>query len=61
VKETKAAVSAEGVLAIQSSFQVLGQVAMSGLMSDPGVGQVLAELGKFVDTNKLEAIMKPAP
>lgn len=58
VEPTKSAVKYEGALAIQSSFQVLGQVAMTELLTDPNVGQVMAELDKYVDKKKLELLSK---
>ena len=53
---TRSAMKYEGVAAIQSAFSVLGQVAMGDLMSDPGVGSVLAQLEKYIDPSKFESL-----
>jgi len=56
VEATRSAIKYEGALAIQSSFQVLGQVAMTELLTDPNVGKVMAELDQFVDGAKLASL-----
>jgi hypothetical protein len=61
VEPTRSALKYEGALALQSSFQVLGQVAMTELLTDPSVGQVMAQLDQFVDKTKLEALPKDTP
>jgi hypothetical protein len=58
VDTTKKALKYEGGAAIQLSFQVLGQVAMGDMMSDPSVGVAIAGLEKFVDEEKLKALTK---
>ena len=59
-QKARDAVRIEGVGAIQSSFQVLGQVASVGLMSDPNVTKAMAGLEPFIDKAKLEELSKPA-
>jgi len=61
VEATRSAIKYEGALAIQSSFQVLGQVAMTELLTDPNVGKVMAELDQFVDGAKLASLSEDAP
>jgi hypothetical protein len=56
--ETKKAMKYEPQTAIQSSFSVLGQVAAQGLFSDAGVAESLGEFTKFVDEEKLQAVLK---
>jgi hypothetical protein len=48
----------EGPLAIQSSFQVLGQVAMSDLVRNEQVAKTMSDLSKHLDTKKLDALGK---
>ena len=55
-KETKAALKYEGAMAMQQSFQVLGQVAMTSLMAHPTVQSGFGEMSKFVDEKKIEAL-----
>ena len=59
--ETRDALKYEGAVAIQSSFQTLGQVATQGLMSDAKVTAYMADLDKYVDLKALdEAPVKAA-
>ena len=53
---TKKALKYEGGAAIQLSFQVLGQVAMGDMMSDPNAGGAIAGLEKFVDEKEIVAL-----
>jgi hypothetical protein len=53
---TKKALKYEGAASIQLSFQILGQVAMGDMMSDPSVGGAIAGLEKFVDEEKIQAL-----
>jgi hypothetical protein len=55
-KQAVEAIKYEGPVAMQVSFQVLGQVAMGGLMSHPLVGKGMAEMEQFLDKEKLEAL-----
>lgn len=58
--QTVAALKYEGETAITASFKVLGEVAMRGLMTDPSVAKGLAQVGSYMDMNKLEALGKEA-
>jgi hypothetical protein len=57
-KEFREAVKYEGNSAIESSFTVVGQVAMRDLLADPEVAKVLGELGSFVSQDKLKAALE---
>jgi hypothetical protein len=46
----------EGAQAVSAGFQMLGQVAMRGLMAHPDVQKGLAELNSVVSQEKLDAI-----
>jgi hypothetical protein len=62
--ETRDAMKYEGASAIQSSFQVLGQVASQGLMTDAKVAAFIGEMSKHMDLSALDAPAadaKPAP
>lgn len=52
-KETADAMKYEGSSAFEASFEVLGKVAMQGLMSHPGVSEYLGGLAKHIDEKKL--------
>lgn len=58
--ETALALQSEGPAALQYGFQVLGQVAMSGLMTDPHVTQAMAGLSKYVTPEKMRGLLKEA-
>ena len=57
-EKAKQALSYEGVTTIQTSFQVLGQVAGSELFASPEVTKSMSGLDKYLDTKKLEALKK---
>ena len=57
-KETAEALQYEGPVAIQLSFQILGQVASSSMLTDPAVGQGFAQLGKYIDQKKIAELTK---
>lgn len=57
--ETQKAVQYEGIAAIGSAFEVLGQVAMTSMMSHPDVAAGLAEVDSYIDPKKLEEAFKP--
>jgi hypothetical protein len=57
-KESGEALKYEGAIAMQLSFQILGQVASAGLMTHPAVGQGFARVAQFLDQSKLEALAK---
>lgn len=52
-RETSDAMKYEGSSAFEASFEVLGKVAMQGLMSHPGVSEYLGGLSKHIDEKKL--------
>jgi hypothetical protein len=54
--ETEQAIKFEGVSALKTSFEVLGQVAMQGIMSDPAVSDYIGGLQKHVDTKAIEKV-----
>ena len=60
-QETRDAVKYEGAAAIQSSFSVLGQVAMANLFSNPDVAAGMGGFAKYLDNAKFQGIMEPAP
>lgn len=60
-KETQDAVKYEGPAAIQASFAVLGQVAMTNLFADPGVAQGMSAFAQYLDKAKFEEVMKTGP
>ena len=60
-QKARDAIRIEGVGAIQAAFQVLGQVAASGLFSDPAVVKTMSDLNHYVDQAKLDELSKPAP
>jgi hypothetical protein len=55
-KQTQDAIKYEGGVAIQLSFQVLGQVAMQELMSNPEVGKGFAAISNYIDESKIKAL-----
>lgn len=57
-KQTQDAVRYEGPVAIQLSFQVLGQVAMQELMSNKAVSAGFEGFTKFIDKAKIDALLK---
>ncbi len=58
--DTQRALQYEGAPALQAAFQMLGQVAGHELMASPAVGASLAGLQKYLDTNRLQSLMKNA-
>ena len=57
--QTQQAIQNEGPQVIQSAFQVLGQVAARGLLTEPHVLAGVKDIGKYVDEKKLEALTTP--
>jgi hypothetical protein len=51
--QTSEAVKNEGAVVLQTSFRVLGEVAMNGLMTDPQVQKGFAEFSTYFDAQKL--------
>jgi hypothetical protein len=61
-EQTQAALRYEGTAAIETAFQVLGQVAANELGTNPAVQKRLAALGEKIDQRALEALVQaPAP
>lgn len=58
--ETVAALKNEGPPAFQTSFGVLGQVAMRGLMNDAAVVAQLSQLETFADERMMSDVYKEA-
>lgn len=58
--QVQEAVRNEGTQTIYYAFQILGQVAMRGMMTDPHVAQALQGLGKGIDPAKMKALLGPA-
>ncbi|MCP5352874.1 MAG: hypothetical protein H6926_06780 [Chromatiales bacterium] len=54
--ETKAAVAEGGGMAIQRGFQVLGQLAMQELMTNPQVAASIGAMERHLDNAKLEPV-----
>ncbi|MBI3547127.1 MAG: hypothetical protein HY081_11155 [Gammaproteobacteria bacterium] len=52
--ETQQALKYEGKNTIEVSFQILGQVAMQGLMTNPDVAKYIAGLASHMDKKALE-------
>jgi hypothetical protein len=59
-KETREALQFEGPSTMESSFQVLGQVAGRELFSDPQVASGMANTFKYIDAKKLQELAPPA-
>ena len=57
--QAQQAVKYEGAAAVQTGFQMLGQVAARELFADPGVTRGLGELEKYVDSRKIEQALAP--
>ena len=58
--QTQQVVKYEGAAALQTGFQMLGQVAARELFADPSVTRGLSDLERHFDTRKLEQALKPA-
>ncbi len=56
--QTRDAARYEGAAAIGAAFGLLGQIATQGIFNDPAVAAGVAELEKFYDVKKLEAVMQ---
>jgi hypothetical protein len=61
--EAKEALKYEGPVAMQSAFQLFGQIAARELFSNPEVLKGLAELEKYSDSKAIQAALtdEPAP
>jgi hypothetical protein len=58
-EECKKAVKYEGSDSLKTSFELLGQVAMQGLMTHQKVGEYLSGLEKYYDSEKLKKTFAP--
>lgn len=58
--QTQQAVKYEGAAALQTGFQMLGQVAARELFADPGVARGLADLENHIDSQKMKRALDPA-
>jgi hypothetical protein len=59
--QTRRAVQNEGPQTIQYAFQVLGQSATVGMLSDPHVADAAKTLAQYMDEEKLKALLATAP
>ena len=57
-EKAKAAITYEDSMALQTSFQLLGQVAAGELFASPEVRQAVSGLQAHVDAKKLEELKK---
>jgi len=57
-QQTREALKNEGNIALQQSFQVLGQVAMRSMMTNPAVARGFESLGKHLDEKKMQDLSK---
>ncbi len=57
-KEIRAAVDAGGASALESGFQMLGQLAMQELMTNPQVAGTLGSIEKYVDRARIDAALR---
>lgn len=58
--EAVAAIKYDGPRAIESSFEVLGKVAVMGLMSDPSVNKEMEALSEGANMEKMNALLREA-
>ncbi len=56
-KEARAAVQVGGSSAIQSAFNVLGQLAMQELMADRDVAAGMSAIEKYVDSERVRSVL----
>lgn len=56
--ETKEAVKYDGAQALATSFEVLGRVAMQGLLEDPHVTVFMGGIDRHIDKEAVEALFK---
>ncbi len=54
--EAKKAIQYEKQLAIQTSFSILGKVAMQGIMTNKNVTQFMGGLDTYLDKDKLKSL-----
>ena len=58
-KESREAITFEGLATLQSSFSLLGQVAARELFVNPKVAAGMAEFSRYVDPMKLKELAAP--
>jgi hypothetical protein len=56
-KEARAAVQVGGSSAIQSAFNILGQLAMQELMADRDVAAGMSAIEKYVDAERVRSVL----
>ena len=59
-QQIKAMVAAEGPSSMETSFELLGKIAMQELMTDPKVGAAFAGIDDYIDQEKVGAVVAPA-
>jgi hypothetical protein len=59
-KESREAIKNEGMVTIQSSFSLLGQVAAQELFTNPDVAAGLEQFSKSIDENRLKSLTEDA-
>lgn len=55
-KEAREAIKYENEIALNKSFEVLGKVAMQGIMGNPNVSAYMGGMEKYIDANKLRSV-----
>ena len=55
-EQAKAAVKVNGAAAFEQAFEIVGQVAMQELMTEPSVGQSLGAFEKYLDQEKINNV-----
>ena len=60
-KQTREAVQHEGANTITAGFEVLGKVAMQGLMADAAVNTYMGQMASHLDEAKLKDLFSPPP
>lgn len=57
MQKAEKAIKYEGQIALQSSFQILGQIAGQELFSSPEVTAAMESLAKHIDIEKIESLL----
>ncbi len=57
VVQSRKAIKYEGTFAIQSSFQILGQVAAQELFSNPNVAAGMGGLERHIDSKRIQEVL----
>lgn len=57
--EAKKALQYEGGLALPTSFAVLGKIAGQEMFSNPEVSASMSNIAKYLDEEKLKALLAP--